>query len=78
MFVETKIEKLLVTFQLYGTSDVVMSDPIVVQPAPAPDPPHISVTVVGHEERRQLQKLTCDLVNKRDRFVFSPPLPSKL
>ncbi|KAL5013163.1 hypothetical protein ScPMuIL_007433 [Solemya velum] len=54
---------------LYGTSDVVMSDPIVVQPAPAPDPPHISVTVVGHEERRQLQKLTCDLVNKRDRLI---------
>ena len=28
------------------------------------------MTVVGLEERRQLEKLTCDLANKRDRWVF--------
>ena len=60
----------LFLFQLYGTGEVVRSDPIRMQPSVCPDPPQISVTVVGLEERRQLEKLTCDLANKRDRWVF--------
>ncbi|KAL3853216.1 hypothetical protein ACJMK2_016773 [Sinanodonta woodiana] len=54
---------------LYGTSEVICSDPISLQPAPAPDPPRVTATVVGLEERRQLEKITCDLVNKRDRLI---------
>jgi hypothetical protein len=53
--------------QLYGTGEVVRSDTIRMQPSVCPDPPQVSVTVVGLEERRQLEKLTCDLANKRDR-----------
>lgn len=60
----------LLLFQLYGTGEIVRSDPIRMQPSVCPDPPQISVTVVGLEERRQLEKLTCDLANKRDRSVF--------
>ncbi|XP_076447663.1 uncharacterized protein LOC143284653 isoform X3 [Babylonia areolata] len=54
---------------LYGTGEIVRSDPIRMQPSVCPDPPQISVTVVGLEERRQLEKLTCDLANKRDRLI---------
>ncbi|XP_041347758.1 uncharacterized protein LOC121367568 [Gigantopelta aegis] len=54
---------------LYGTSDVVRSDMIRMQPALSPDPPHITATIVGLEERRQIEKFTCDLVNKRDRLI---------
>ncbi|KAK3102288.1 hypothetical protein FSP39_010226 [Pinctada imbricata] len=54
---------------LYGTGDVIQSEPIHVTPAPAPAPPKVTVTVVGLEERRALDKLTCDLVNKRDRLI---------
>lgn len=53
--------------QLYNTGDVVCSEPLHVAPAPAPDPPLVTVTVVGLDERRALERLTCDLVNKRDR-----------
>ena len=60
----------LFLFQLYGTGEIVRSDPIRMHPSVCPDPPQISVTVVGLEERRQLEKLTCDLANKRDRWVF--------
>ncbi|ESO91438.1 hypothetical protein LOTGIDRAFT_153880 [Lottia gigantea] len=54
---------------LYGTGDVVRSDTIRMQPSLSPDAPQIAVTMVGLEERRQLEKLTCDLVNKRDRLI---------
>ncbi|KAK7102883.1 hypothetical protein V1264_021041 [Littorina saxatilis] len=56
---------------LYGTGEIVRSDPIRMMPSVSPDPPQISVTVVGLEERRQLEKLTCDLANKRDRLIRS-------
>ncbi|XP_025107507.1 uncharacterized protein LOC112572161 isoform X5 [Pomacea canaliculata] len=54
---------------LYGTGEVVQSEALRMQPAVSPDPPQISVTVVGLEERRQLEKLACDLANKRDRLI---------
>ncbi|XP_046358181.2 uncharacterized protein LOC124136325 [Haliotis rufescens] len=54
---------------LYGTSDVVRSEMIRMQPALSPDPPVISSTIAGLEERRQIEKITCDLVNKRDRLI---------
>lgn len=53
--------------QLYNTGDVLCSEPLHVAPAPAPDPPLVTVTVVGLDERRALERLTSDLVNKRDR-----------
>ena len=49
---------------------MVCSDPIKLQPAPAPDAPRIAATVVGFDERRMLEKITCDLVNKRDRYAL--------
>jgi len=60
---------LFVYLQLYGTSEVVCSDYVRLQPSPAPDAPRIAATVVGFDERRQIEKITCDLVNKRDRWV---------
>ena len=56
---------------MHGCSDVVKSDVIKICPAILPDPPHITVTVIGIEERRQIEKVTCDLINKRDRCVIS-------
>lgn len=53
--------------QLYGTSEIMCTEPIRLQPALSPDPPRIMVTVVGLDERRQIEKVTCNLVNIRDR-----------
>lgn len=36
-------------------------------PAILPDPPELVVSVIGLEERRQLNRVTSELVNKRDR-----------
>ena len=57
-----------VFLQLHNTTDVVKSDPIRIRPTLTPDPPQIQVQVIGLEERRQIEKVTCDLVNKRDRY----------
>ncbi|XP_055882729.1 uncharacterized protein LOC106055997 isoform X2 [Biomphalaria glabrata] len=54
---------------LYGTDTVIKTEPFPMQPALSPDPPNISVALVGLEERRQIEKFTCDLVNKRDRLI---------
>ena len=52
---------------MHGTTDVVKSDVLKIAPAILPDPPHITVTVIGIEERRQIEKVTCDLINRRDK-----------
>ncbi|GFR62047.1 fibronectin, partial [Elysia marginata] len=54
---------------LYGTDSVIRSESMRMQPALCPDPPQVTVTLVGLEERRQIEKFTCDLVNKRDRLI---------
>ncbi|XP_012935394.1 uncharacterized protein LOC101845075 isoform X2 [Aplysia californica] len=54
---------------LYGTDTVIRSEVMRMQPALSPDPPQTTVTLVGLEERRQIEKFTCDLVNKRDRLI---------
>jgi len=46
---------------------VIKSEVIRIQPTLTPDPPHINVTVVGLEERRAIEKVACELINKRDR-----------
>ena len=56
---------------------MVKSDTIRIQPTLTPDPPHINVTVVGLEERRAIEKITCDLINKRDRYVITCDLINK-
>ena len=56
----------LIYEQLIGTMDAVRSDYIRFKPQILPDAPHITITVVGLEERRQIEKVTCDLLNKRD------------
>ncbi|XP_033744669.1 uncharacterized protein LOC117330483 isoform X1 [Pecten maximus] len=66
---KNRVYTILLEVHLYGTNDVIRSDILRVQPAPAPDPPRVTVTVVGLDERRQLEKITCDLVNKRDRLI---------
>ena len=48
---------------------MIRSETMRMQPALCPDPPQVTVTLVGLEERRQIEKFTCDLVNKRDRLV---------
>ncbi|XP_063446523.1 uncharacterized protein LOC134726026 isoform X8 [Mytilus trossulus] len=58
-----------VEIHLYGTSEIVCTEAIRLQPALSPDPPRIMVTVVGLEERRTIEKVTCDLVNIRDRLI---------
>ncbi|CAL1538548.1 unnamed protein product [Lymnaea stagnalis] len=54
---------------LYGTDTVIKSEIMSMQPALSPDPPQITVTLVGLEERRRIEKFICDLVNKRDRLI---------
>ncbi|XP_059161356.1 uncharacterized protein LOC131944640 isoform X2 [Physella acuta] len=54
---------------LYGTDTVIRSESLSMQPAVSPDPPRITLTVVGLDDRRQIEKFTCDLVNKRDRLI---------
>lgn len=60
----------VIVLQLHGTSDMFRSDSIIVEPSIFPDPPVLTVTVVGLEERRQLEKVTSDLINKRYRYAF--------
>lgn len=55
--------------QLHSSSELFRSDAIAVEPFIFPDPPTITVTVVGVEERRQLEKVTGDLINKRYKYV---------
>ncbi|CAG5124811.1 unnamed protein product [Candidula unifasciata] len=54
---------------VYGSDSVIRSEVMSMQPALSPDPPQITVTLVGLEDRRQVEKFTCDLVNKRDRLI---------
>ena len=53
--------------QLYGTEIVVRSEPLHVKPSVCPNAPDVTVLVVGLEERRRVEKVICDLANKRDR-----------
>ena len=55
--------------QLHTTNEVIKSDILKIRPTITPDPPQINVTVIGLEERRQIEKVTCDLVNQRDRLI---------
>ena len=59
---------------MHGSSEVVKSDVLKLQPSVTPDPPSVHVTVVGLEERRSIEKVTGDLINKRDRYVSTEPL----
>ncbi|XP_023933288.1 uncharacterized protein LOC106180596 isoform X1 [Lingula anatina] len=54
---------------VYNSNTVFRADPIRVQPRIAPDPPQITVTVAGLEERRQIERVTCELLNKRDKLL---------
>uniref|UniRef100_A0A1I8IJ04 TPP1 domain-containing protein n=2 Tax=Macrostomum lignano TaxID=282301 RepID=A0A1I8IJ04_9PLAT len=55
--------------QLHGTQMAVLSAALTVQPTLTPDPPTVTVSVVGLEQRRQLEATVCRLVNRRDRHV---------
>ncbi|CAH1782616.1 unnamed protein product [Owenia fusiformis] len=67
---------------VHGSNHVVRSESVRVQPTVTPDPPHITVTVVGLEERRQIQKVTANLLNKRDKLLSMipgrPPSPMRM
>ena len=52
--------------QVHGTNDVIKSDVIRVNPHIVPDAPNISVSVIGLEDRLKIEKVTCDLINRRD------------
>ncbi|XP_064633270.1 uncharacterized protein LOC135491376 [Lineus longissimus] len=54
---------------VHGNNDVVRSEAIDIRPSISPDPPVITVTVVGLDERRQMEKITADLINKRDKLI---------
>jgi len=49
--------------------ELVKSDWLEIQSSLCADPPEISVAVVGLDERRQLERNICDLINKRDRLL---------
>ena len=61
--------------KVHGSSELVKSDWLEVQSTVYAEPPEISVTVLGLDERRQLERNICDLVNKRDRYVDFEKLP---
>ncbi|XP_014669533.1 PREDICTED: uncharacterized protein LOC106810623 [Priapulus caudatus] len=54
--------------QVHGSPETVTSRPIRVDSA-TPNSPIISVTVVGLEERRKMEKVVSRLINKRDRLI---------
>uniref|UniRef100_A0A1I8ITX6 Fibronectin type-III domain-containing protein n=1 Tax=Macrostomum lignano TaxID=282301 RepID=A0A1I8ITX6_9PLAT len=56
--------------QLHGTQMAVLSAALTVQPTLTPDPPTVTVSVVGLEQRRQLEAAVCRLVNRRDRHIM--------
>jgi len=49
--------------------EVVKSDWLEIQATVCADAPEISVAVIGLDERRQLERNICDLINKRDRLL---------
>ena len=62
------------TIQIHGSNEIVKSDFIQIKPSVTPDPPQITVTVIGLEDRRQIEKVTCDLINSRDRLEWCSSL----
>lgn len=54
---------------VHGTQEVVRSETLRIVPTITPDPPNLQVNVIGLEERRQIEQVTCDLINKRDRLI---------
>ena len=58
--------------------ELVKSDWLELQSTVCADPPTISIVVVGLDERRQLERNVCDLINKRDRLLKSITLVSKI
>lgn len=59
----------VVLLKVYGSMELVKSDWLELQSTICADPPEISVAVVGLDERRQLERNICDLINKRDRLL---------
>lgn len=53
--------------QVNESAEVIESDALELQAIVCADPPHITVTVVGLDERRQLEYDICNAINKRDR-----------
>jgi len=49
--------------------EVVKSDWLEIQSVVCADAPVVSIDVIGLDERRQLERNICELINKRDRFV---------
>ena len=56
------------------------SDWLELQSALCADPPAVSIAVIGLDERRQLERNVCDLINKRDRLIayFRPKCVNNL
>jgi len=55
--------------KVYGSMELVKSDWLELQTVASADPPTIAVAVIGLDERRQLERNVCDLINKRDRSL---------
>jgi len=55
--------------KVHGSMEVVKSDWLEIQATVCADAPEISVAVIGLDERRQLERNICDLINKRDRLL---------
>jgi len=60
--------------KVYGSMELVKSDWLELQTAASADAPTITVSVIGLDERRQLERNICDLINKRDRSLANSEL----
>ena len=55
--------------KVHGSMELVKSEWLEIQSTLRADPPVISIDVIGLDERRQLERNICDLINKRDRLL---------
>lgn len=54
---------------VHGSVEPLCSNPIYVDIGKKPEAPNLQIQVLGLAERKKLDKITCNLINKRDRLL---------
>ena len=58
---------IIIFVKVEGSNEVVVSEPLKLHPTLMPEAPQITVILAGLEERRDIEKVICGLINRRDR-----------
>lgn len=61
--------KIHLEITIHGSVDTLCSNPIYVDIGQKPEAPNLQVQVLGLAERKQLDKIASNLINKRDRLL---------